>query len=430
MEITALLVEDDERIVRSIEDALFSLGHGCKSVASQEEALAALGEGRFDYVLLDLHIPARTRRGGASAECGVNLLEQIRNRFSKVDLPVIVITAHSNACVDRTTELMRLGANEFIAKPFPETGRTLSSVVRKVLEPRMESAGARSDSQSEAPALIPFEGGELVFHTDRVELCGVQVCGDASSGIMRKILDILREKHGNGHYRGFSGNELAQKVGATRGQNAAAEAISMFRGKVQRRLRRGPGIECGREDVIESAEGLGYRLTSKIIVRDASEAGRPPSRHHRRLGLRTSAWDDPVNPDVDPVFRGENGHSQRREPPGSPTRSPVEFTDDAANDAANDPANDPMTEDGAGQPMVVVLNVRHRWALAQMKAGQPLRRKDIEREFKVSRETAKRDLADLGDQIEFTGPRKTGYYRLKQPPRQAEARARRSMSRQ
>ncbi|MCL4198391.1 MAG: response regulator [Phycisphaerales bacterium] len=422
MEIRALIVEDDDRIVRSIEDALYSLGHACVSVASQEEALAALGEGQFDYVLLDLHIPARSGRGGASIDCGVNLLRQIRKRFSAVELPVIAITAYAPECVNLSTELYRLGVNEFVAKPFEETGRTLPSVIRKVLEPLTKSAEVRSDSQAEAASLKPFEGGELVFHPDRVELCGVRVCGDASSGIMRKILDTLREKHDSGRYRGFSGDELAQKVGAIRGQNAAAEAILAFRDAVQKRLRLGLGVDCGRQDVIENVDRIGYRFTSKIIVREASEAGCRHSESDGMSRLKGAASDDPVKLTDDPVFRSGNGHCHGRKAPES---LPV-----AAAGDTDDPVNDPVTEDGAGQPLVVVLNVRHQWALAQMKAGRQVRRRDIEREFKVSRATAKRDLADLGDQIEFTGPPKTGYYRLKRMPHQAQARARRSASRQ
>ncbi len=422
MEIRALIVEDDDRIVRSIEDALYSLGHTFTSVASQEEAIEALGVSRLDYVLLDLHIPARRGRGGASIECGANLLRQVRERYSSVDLPVIVITAHSSVCVDRTTEFVRLGANEFISKPFPETGRTLPSVVRKVLEPRMKAAGNQSGSRAEAAPLRPFEGGELVFYPDRVDLCGVRVCGDVASGIMRTILDELRTTYPDGRYRSISGADLARAAKALRGQNAATEAIATFRGKVRKRLRHERGIDCGRSDVIENTDGLGYRFTSKIIVRDASEVRCPPSESNGMSRLTEAASDDPVKGIDDPVFRNGNGHRHGRKAPES---LPV-----AAARGADDPVNDPVTDDGAGQPKVVVLNARHKWALAALRAGRQVRRKDIEREFKVSRATAKRDLADLGDQIEFTGAPKTGYYRLKQPPRQAQARARRSASRQ
>lgn len=419
MEIRALIIEDDDRIVRSIEDALYSLGHVFESVASQEEAIDRLGEDRFDYVLLDLHIPARRRRGGASTECGANLLRHIRKRFSLLDLPVIVMTAHSDACVDLTTELVRLGANEFIAKPFKETGRTLASVIRKVLEPRLRSGSAQSDLHADAGPLRPFEGGELVFYPDRVELCSVKVCGDASSGNKRKILDKLREKYPDGRHRSFSGTELAQAAKAARGQNAAAEVIAAFRGTVVERLRRQRGIECGSEDVIETT-GVGYRYTSKVTVRDASEVDHSRTESIRMSPAREAVGDypvntsdDPVKATHDPVFRSGNGYSDGPGTPDPPLIPPVH--------RSGDPVNDPVAEGRANQPIV-----RQRWALAQMNAGRPVRRRDIEQEFKVSPETAKRDLADLGDQIEFTGPPKTGYYRLKQLPRQAHARARRS----
>ncbi len=422
MEIAALLVEDDDRIVRSIEDAIYSLGHACRSVSSQEEALAVLGEGRFDYMLLDLHIPARSGRGGASIDCGVNLLRQIRDRYSGVELPVIAITAYAPECVNLSTELHRLGVNDFVAKPFEETGRTLPSVIRKVLEPLTKSAEARSGSQAEAVSPRPFEGEVLVFHPDKVELCGVKMCGGTSTGIMRAILDKLRTTYPDGRYRSFSGTELARAANAPRGQNAVAEAIAAFRGKVRKRLRRERGIECGNEDVIETTDGLGYRYTSKITIRDASEVDHPPVESIRTRPVRDAIGNDPVNAADDPVLQSGNGHCGGRSVPEDPPTTPVH--------RPHDPVSDPVADDDADHPRVVVLNERQRWALAEMKVGRPVRRRDVEREFGVSRETAKRDLADLGDQIEFTGPPKTGCYRLKQPPRQAQARARRSASRQ
>lgn len=61
----ALVVEDDDRIIDQIEDTLFSLGHKFERVANQAEAQQKLEANGYDYVLLDLHIPARPGRGGA-----------------------------------------------------------------------------------------------------------------------------------------------------------------------------------------------------------------------------------------------------------------------------------------------------------------------------------------------------------------------------
>ena len=130
----ALVVEDDERVIPSVEDALFSLGHEHDWVSNQADAQDRLAETSFDYVLLDLQIPARPGRGGASIDCGLNLLRWMRTRKNGQCPPVIIMTGQTGACVDLTRELTENGAREFIAKPFPDRGRTLAYVVRGVLE--------------------------------------------------------------------------------------------------------------------------------------------------------------------------------------------------------------------------------------------------------------------------------------------------------
>jgi DNA-binding response OmpR family regulator len=127
-----LVVEDDDQIKASVEDTLFSLGHGHVWVTNQADAQEALKTGEFDYALLDLEIPARAG-GDASAEFGLNLLRKIRRTRQADRLPVILMAARRAACVDLFSELMRNGVNECISKPFPNRGRTLASVIRMVL---------------------------------------------------------------------------------------------------------------------------------------------------------------------------------------------------------------------------------------------------------------------------------------------------------
>lgn len=131
----ALVVEDDERVMPSVEDVLFSLGHEHEWVTNQADAQERFAATPFDYVLLDLQIPAKGGRGGASTDCGVNLLRWMRQQRNGGCPPVIIMTGQTGACVDLTRELTENGAREFIAKPFPDRGRTLASVVRRVIEP-------------------------------------------------------------------------------------------------------------------------------------------------------------------------------------------------------------------------------------------------------------------------------------------------------
>lgn len=53
--------------------------------------------------------------------------------------------------------------------------------------------------------------------------------------------------------------------------------------------------------------------------------------------------------------------------------------------------------------------------MMEVKSGRELRRADLVERFGVSATTARRDLRALidGGDLEFVGPTKTGYYRLK-----------------
>jgi len=62
----------------------------------------------------------------------------------------------------------------------------------------------------------------------------------------------------------------------------------------------------------------------------------------------------------------------------------------------------------------VPLNDRQHWALEQLRAGVKLRRQDIEKHFRVTEKTAKRDLSNLVKRslIVFERTPQPGNYRL------------------
>jgi CheY-like chemotaxis protein/biotin operon repressor len=368
----ALVVEDDDRIIDSIEDVLFSIGHDHDWATNQHDAQQMLKAGDYSYVLLDLQIPAKPNRGGADKEFGANLLENIQQIKGRSRLPVIVMTAYSADCLDLTTELFAGGASEFIAKPFSNKGRTLASVIRKVLRDHSRKVAATS-SQSPPAEERPFAGGEMVFHAERVELCDVTVLTNARSGQMRLILDELKRRNGAGNYVAYSGPELVARTKCRSGQNGVAGCIRDFRKVVSETLRAQLGLICGSQDVIRSG-GPGYRLHEWITVRDA-------------------AGDDTGS------FGGDDV-------PANGNHDPVNVPAIAEHDPANDPAN------GHDDP----ANPRRQWILAELGRGRQLRAPAIASELGCSAKTVKRELDGLRAEgrIEFVGPSKTGYYRLKE----------------
>jgi DNA-binding NtrC family response regulator len=101
-----VLVVDDERLIRSsLERALSLQGHVTETADSAAAALAAAGRKRFDLVVLDLKLP-----DGSGLDVLARLLRDAP------DTKVVVITAHGT--IDNAVEAMKLGAFDFVKKPF------------------------------------------------------------------------------------------------------------------------------------------------------------------------------------------------------------------------------------------------------------------------------------------------------------------------
>ncbi len=115
-----ILVVDDEEVVREpLTEALGWAGYLADGAASVEDALVLLDTNRYDMLFCDLIMP------GAN---GFTLMEVVRRRFH--GLPVIVLTGH--ATIDITQRAIRLGAQDFIIKPF--SVRELPFIVERNLE--------------------------------------------------------------------------------------------------------------------------------------------------------------------------------------------------------------------------------------------------------------------------------------------------------
>jgi CheY-like chemotaxis protein/glycine cleavage system H lipoate-binding protein len=101
-----ILVVDDEEIVRqSVDRILRDHPYAVEYAATAEEALDRLGRGHFDLVITDLMLP------------GMSGLELLRRLAPETGAPgVIMITGH--ATIRTAVEALRLGAVEYVAKPF------------------------------------------------------------------------------------------------------------------------------------------------------------------------------------------------------------------------------------------------------------------------------------------------------------------------
>lgn len=99
------LVDDDASIRWVLERALRQDGMSPTAFDHADTALAALRRDRPDVLITDIRMPGRS---------GLELLTQIRD--SQPELPVIVMTAHSD--LDSAVAAYQGGAFEYLPKPF------------------------------------------------------------------------------------------------------------------------------------------------------------------------------------------------------------------------------------------------------------------------------------------------------------------------
>ncbi len=374
MSAQVLIVEDDPIVAEHVETTLLSLGHQSCAVASQAEALAAIETQSFELALLDLQIPALPGRGGADIEFGVNLLHDIRQRYSAEELPVLIMTSHVADCLNLVGKLKQLGANEFIAKPFQTKGWTLSRAVSKLLK---EQAKAQRARQAAMPQR--FAGGELHLGAERVTLCGATVLVKSRSPLMCAVLEELSDRNAFGDYVSLSGPELAERLKNQRGSNAISSAVSKFRARVIAELAERYELTVGSGDVIQS-RGSGYRLNEWICVSFAEGDA-----------CGTLSGDQQSSPATTSLTLFDS-QGTSNSPMGAATNTLVR-TEAPASDANQ--------------------CKRRQWIVAQLRLQRKLRTPDIARELGCSVQTIRLDIESLrqAGRIEFVGAAKSGYYR-------------------
>lgn len=142
-----LIVEDDPDINGLLEKLLTRAGYHARPAFSGSEGKMCLEQYQYDLVLLDLMLPGAT---------GEELVAQIR-RSSTV--PIIIISA--KASVADRIDLLKLGADDFICKPF-DVGEMLARV-----EAQLRRAVAFSEA-GRSPDLLTK--GDLILDAESMEV--------------------------------------------------------------------------------------------------------------------------------------------------------------------------------------------------------------------------------------------------------------------
>lgn len=102
-----LLVDDQKSLRRSLSLMLLGAGFDTSEAESGSQALAILSQAEYDLVITDLRMDDMS---------GIDLLREIKQ--INPHLPVILITAYGS--IESAVDAMRLGAFDYLTKPFSE----------------------------------------------------------------------------------------------------------------------------------------------------------------------------------------------------------------------------------------------------------------------------------------------------------------------
>jgi DNA-binding NtrC family response regulator len=100
-----LVADDDKNLRKVLVNELSEEGFSVDEAQSAPKAMEFLEAAEYDVLFLDLNMP------GVS---GMEVLKKVKQ--SEVPVEVIILTAH--ATVSTAVEAMKLGAYDYLTKPF------------------------------------------------------------------------------------------------------------------------------------------------------------------------------------------------------------------------------------------------------------------------------------------------------------------------
>ena len=135
-----LVVDDDKNIRRTVSMALESLDYYVHTAFDGKDAMVQLTGDKYDLIITDLKMP------------GMNGMELLQEAVAKYpEIKIVLISAHGT--VDNAVEAMKLGALDFLQKPF--TPKELRNLVHNVLNTE-DSTESTSEYQSSLKSATNF----------------------------------------------------------------------------------------------------------------------------------------------------------------------------------------------------------------------------------------------------------------------------------
>lgn len=162
-----MVVDDEPNLRLVIETMLERAGHEVLSVGDPQEALRLALDEDFDGVISDLVMPGMT---------GIQLLEKLRQE--KPSLPVVMITAHGT--VESAVHALKLGAFDFITKPFGQ--EDLLSSIQKAIRTRMRSESEPTPRSRGSRSILISDEQKVWLAKVSKTLSHVLILGESGTG--------------------------------------------------------------------------------------------------------------------------------------------------------------------------------------------------------------------------------------------------------
>ena len=118
-----LVMEDETTVAKGLEMVLSEAGYQVALAATGHAALDTLFEKQFDLLVADLRLPDMD---------GMDVIKRVKQKWP--DTEVVVITGYSS--VNSVVRSMKLGAHDYLAKPFSED--QIKESIRSALETKEE----------------------------------------------------------------------------------------------------------------------------------------------------------------------------------------------------------------------------------------------------------------------------------------------------
>ncbi|AHZ14666.1 response regulator transcription factor [Bacillus velezensis] len=219
-----LIIEDNKDINLMLAEFLESEGFEITSVFDGAKGMQEAKEKEYDLVLLDIMLPYKS---------GERILVEIRKKSS---IPIIIIS--SKNLVETKINLLKLGADDYITKPF-DLGEVAARVTTNL---------RRFDNEKKKNTVLKYKDMELDVSKKRVILNGQELELTAKEYC---IIELLMQNPG----KVFSKINIYESIWEEEylgDDNAVKTHMSNLRNKLKN------SNPC--EEYVETVWGLGYRL--------------------------------------------------------------------------------------------------------------------------------------------------------------------------